>query len=198
MRQIFLTVAVLCLASPVSFAQGFGPIPYDQIAKTLPICRDNRGQAFEFNDDVVLKWKTSTRNNFQDRGFVVGRIVKVLQNESVDTKKRKSGHWHAEVDISPSGSDDMADHIEVIYNSEFGPVTNAQPGDIVTACGDYITSNAPSGHYPASPMGGLVHWIHASNNPEHHPAGFLTVGGKLYGYQGDAHGQQPEMPDDQR
>jgi hypothetical protein len=69
----------------------------------------------------------------------------------------------------------------VIYNEQFGAVPATRAGDQFEACGDYITSNAPSGQYPASPDGAIVHWIHQSPNPKSHDSGYLIVNGVVCG-----------------
>jgi len=188
MRQVFLALAVLCLANQVSFAnEGASSAPnYDAVEKTLPICRDKMKTPFRSNNAEVLKWKTSTRNQWQDRGYIIGKLVKVLQ--------QRPSHTHLEIDISANGSSDAADHIEIIYNREFGDIQNPAPGQLVAACGDFINSFDRAGKYPASPVGAIVHWVHASNTPNKHSHGFVSVNGKLYGYGGDGAGQQPEMP----
>jgi hypothetical protein len=188
MRQVFLALAVLCLANQVSFAnEGAASAPsYDAVEKTLPICRDKMKTPFRSNNAEVLKWKTSTRNQWQDRGYIIGKLVKVLQ--------QRSSHTHLEVDISENGSSDAADHIEIIYNREFGDFQNPVAGQVVAACGDFINSFERAGNYPASPVGAIIHWVHASNTPNKHSHGFVSINGKLYGFSGDGAGQQPEMP----
>ena len=192
MRQVFLALAVFCLASHAFFSgnsfanEGAGAPSYDSVEKTLPICRDKSKTPFRSNNAEVLKWKTSTRNQWQDRGYIIGKLVKVLQ--------QRASHTHLEVDISENGSADPADHIEIIYNREFGDFQNPQPGQIVGACGDFINSFERAGNYPASPVGAIIHWVHASNTPNKHSHGFVSINGKLYGFAGDGATQRPEMP----
>jgi hypothetical protein len=83
---------------------------------------------------------------------------------------------HLSVQIGPS----EAEAVEVIYNTHFGDVGEPDVGSQVEACGDYITSTAPSGPYPASPDGAIVHWVHHSDRPGHE-SGFLMINGVLYG-----------------
>ncbi|RZA00963.1 MAG: hypothetical protein EOP11_17805, partial [Proteobacteria bacterium] len=191
MRKVSLALALLCVSTSVSFAkgsEGSTPSSYDAVEKTLPICRDGSKTPFRSNNEEVLKWKTSTRNQWQGRGYVIGKLVAVLQ--------QRPSHTHLEIDISPNGSSDKADHVEIIYNVEFGAVQNPQPGQLVAACGDFINSFDRAGKYPASPVGAIVHWVHASNTPNKHSHGFLSVNGKLYGFEGDGAGQKPEMGND--
>ena len=77
--------------------------------------------------------------------------------------------------------DEVTEVIEVIYNEAFGDVEeDVKVGDQVEACGDYITSNAPSGPYPASPDGAILHWVHMASGSGH-PNGYLRINGMLYG-----------------
>jgi hypothetical protein len=64
---------------------------------------------------------------------------------------------------------------ELLINNE------VSAGAQIEACGDYITSNAPSGHFPASPDGAIVHWVHQSPNPKSHDSGFIVVNGVVCG-----------------
>jgi hypothetical protein len=141
---------------------------------TVPECRDNNGQPMQINNEQVLHWKESTPNLFRDRGFIRGTLVNVY---NVNTS-----HLHLDVYIGgEGGTPGRVSDIEVIYNLSFGSAP-AYPhaGSVITACGDYITSTAPSDHYPASPDGGIVHWIHRSPNG-HHPDGFFMIDGMVYG-----------------
>jgi hypothetical protein len=73
------------------------------------------------------------------------------------------------------------DTIELVYNDSFGELPELRLGMDVEACGDYITSYAPSGPYPASPDGALVHWVH--HNPHgSHPDGYVVIDGKVFGW----------------
>jgi hypothetical protein len=188
MRHLVLALAVLSLSSSVSFAKGnSAPAPvsgsFEEVAAKLPICRDKNWQPFRYNNEEVLNWKHNTQNQFTDRGLVIGRFVRFLT--------RNRSHDKMVVDISANGSTNEADFLEVTYNTSFGEIADPKAGDIVAACGDYITSNAPTRRYPASELGALIHWIHASNSSRHAP-GFLWIAGTLYGFKGDGAGQVPE------
>ena len=75
----------------------------------------------------------------------------------------------------------QTDTIEVIYNNQFGAMPRLAPGQIVEACGDYITSNRPNGHYPASPDGAILHWVHFNPADQGHEDGYVVVDGRLTG-----------------
>ncbi len=129
------------------------------------------------NNDQVLKWKTSTRSGFTARAFVVGVLVAILTDQGA--------HLHLEVDLSNRGNA-RAEHLEVIYNKQFGQVPPLRLGMEVQACGDYITSTEKNNGYPPSPVGAIIHWIHMSPNPNRHPSGFLVIDGHVTG-QKDPH-----------
>lgn len=143
------------------------------LADAAPDCLD-RGTALPVMNDQVLHWKTSTQNQFQARAHVAGPVLKVYPDHS--------GHHHFEIQL---GKDQTAT-LEVIFNEAFGAVPAIQPGMQVEACGDYITSTAQSGPYQASPDGAIIHWVHASPDPNRHPSGYLMLDGTLYG-QDTAH-----------
>jgi hypothetical protein len=90
----------------------------------------------------------------------------------------KKSHEHFEV-VFQSGK--VNDNIEIIYNTQFGQLPPIRPGSQIAICGDYITSNAPTSQYQASPDGAIIHWVHRSNNPRKHATGYLVVNGSLYG-----------------
>lgn len=158
------------------FALVLGFVTLSSAEAKYPTCMDFDRRPLPVNNDEVLKWKDNTPNQYKDRALVVGSLVGVLLD-------RKS-HLHLEMDLTPEqGSADRDDHVEIIYNKEFGNVDKIAPGLEVVACGDYITSNAQSGPYKPSPVGAIVHWVHASNNTEKHVHGFLMIGGKMFGQE---------------
>ena len=124
--------------------------------------------ALNINNEDVLKWKTSTPNQFKARGHIEGTLQK--------TFKDKTGHKHWEIRIG----DKSKDLIELIYNEDFGRLPESYIGMKIEACGDYITSNKPTGNLPASPDGAIIHWVHISSTPKH-PSGFVVVDGTVYG-----------------
>jgi hypothetical protein len=152
-----------------------------------PTCFDHHNQATDFNNETVLDWVTKTANQFKSRGHISGAVVRNYGNQG--------SHIHISVQIG----DEVTEVIEVIYNEAFGDVEEeVKVGDQVEACGDYITSNAPSGPYPASPDGAILHWVHMANGSSH-PHGYLRINGMLYGdelpndrgpYHGNKHGNK--------
>jgi hypothetical protein len=146
----------------------FALVSVNALADSAPECED-RGANIAVNNDQVIQWKSSTRNSFQARGHVVGPILQVYPDHS--------GHHHFEISLSNK----PGDTIEVIFNEDFGSVPALRAGQQVEACGDYITSNAPSGPYPASPDNAILHWVHASPHPQTHPSGYMMVDGVVYG-----------------
>jgi len=127
------------------------------------------GNVLAINNDQILNWKTTTKNQFEDRAHLSGVVVTVYADHS--------GHHHMSVRIGPQATDT----VEVVYNEDFGSVPSYGPGSQIEACGDYITSYAQSGDFPPSPDGAVVHWIHESPNLEKHPSGFLIIDGVLCG-----------------
>lgn len=132
------------------------------------IC-DGYDQPISINNRQVLHWKRTTANQYRDRANVQGPILKIL--------KLKGDHMHLAVQIGKRGTDS----IEVIYNQAFGKLEEPKLGWKVQACGDYITSTHPSGKYPASPLGAIIHWVHANPRGQGHQNGFLVVNDRLYG-----------------
>lgn len=133
----------------------------------VPVCLEKaRGKEMQVDNQQVLVWKTTTKNNFHARGYVEGTMKTPIQ--------KQGDHYHFILQID-SGAKDV---IEIIYNQEFGSLPQAKVGDRVSACGDYITSYAKSGGYEASPAGALIHWVHfnPATRPTSatHPHGFIV------------------------
>lgn len=163
MNQHFIVVAALvAVFSFNAKADSF------ESENAIPPCLSG-GQELNVNNEAVLQWKSSTKNQYHNRGHIKGVLVRDLPDHS--------GHHHYEVQIGGNPKD----LIEVIYNEQFGAVPATNPGAQIEACGDYITSNAPAGHYPVSPDGAIVHWIHKSPNPQSHDSGYLIVNGIVCG-----------------
>ena len=134
-----------------------------------PTCMDDHNQPTDFNNEIVLDWEAHTANQFKSRGHISGAVVRNYGDQGP--------HIHISVQIGSQ----VTEVIEVIYNQAFGHVVDeVKVGDQVEACGDYITSNAPSGPYPASPDGAILHWVHMANGSGH-PNGYLRINGMLYG-----------------
>lgn len=132
-------------------------------------CRAD-GIAFGFNNEEVLEWKATSREQFKARAYVTGVITKIYT--------RKGGHDHVQMKIGPNPQDTL----EVVYNKHFGHVPEYPLGASIEACGDYITARKPYRRYPASPDGALIHWVHRSKNVTKHEHGFVVVNGILYGH----------------
>jgi len=132
-----------------------------------PPCLNDDGSTLAQNDNQVISWETTTRNQFLARAHVVGQIENIYANET--------GHAHFSIGLGNGHST-----LEVIYNLSFGELPRLTPGMNVEACGDYITSNAAAGGYQASPDGAIIHWIHKSDN-EKHKSGYLSINGVTYG-----------------
>lgn len=143
---------------------------YDGLAGNLPDCLDHDG-SLPVNNEEVLNWKDTTRNTYLARGHVHGVVTQVYPD--------RNGHHHFQLRIG-KGKDDT---IEIIYNEAFGSTPGIEEGTDVEACGDYITSNAQNGPYPASPDGAILHWVHMSPRPERHLSGYIAVNGEAYGLE---------------
>jgi hypothetical protein len=168
-----ILVSVQANAKP----QQRGP-DFDTIEKSLPVCVDKDRAQFRSNNEEVIRWKKQTQNQYKDRALVIGTLVGVLLD--------RSSHLHLQIDLDPAQNRGNDDQIEIVYNKSFGAVPAQRPGVVVAACGDYITARDRSGNFPPSPVGAVVHWVHASNNEGKHAHGFLSVNGVVYGNEGDA------------
>jgi hypothetical protein len=140
--------------------------PVIALAAALPDCL-SQGQVLPINNAQVLDWKTSTQNQFLARGHIKGLLAHMYPDHN--------GHTHMEVmlDSTPGHG------IEVIYNQSFGALPTLTPGMVIESCGDYITSIAPTGKYPASPDGAILHWVHRGGGS--HASGYVSVNGVVYG-----------------
>jgi hypothetical protein len=132
-------------------------------------CLDENRQELPVINEQVLRWKAQTPNQYQARARIRGIIRDVYPN--------RNGHYHFNALIGPKEKDT----IEVVYNISFGEVDNIVPGLTVEACGDYITSNAPTQVYQPSPDGAIIHWIHRSPNTRRHLHGYMKINDVLYG-----------------
>jgi len=140
----------------------------------LPKCEGKNGQALPIDNNRVLTLKSSTPNQFLERARVEGRVVRILGS--------RPSHAHFEIQIGPNAKDTL----EVVFNTDFG---RPQPkvGDDVEACGDYITSNAPTPRYQPSPSGAIIHWVHENSRGGAHPDGYIVMNDRfMYGF-----GRQP-------
>ncbi len=133
----------------------------------VPVCMA-AGQVLPVNNELVLQWKTTTQDQFHSRGHVLGHLLQAFPDHS--------GHHHLEVQIGAGPTDT----IEVIYNEGFGTVPAMKAGDVVEACGDYITAKTQAGPYPPSPDGAILHWVHMAPSGSHE-SGFFVVNGVVCG-----------------
>ena len=165
LRKSFL-ILFLLISANVSFAQS---------NTSPPTCLDQSGKILPENNAQVLQWKETTANQFLSRAHVQGVVMDIYADHS--------GHHHFLIDL-----DSNTNHtLEVIYNISFGELPPMTVGMKIEACGDYITSNAQTDQYPASPAGAIIHWIHKNPNPKGHRSGYLMINGKLFG-QGNGQG----------
>lgn len=162
------------------------------LATEVPICPEyalksqNGGNPgnLGINNDTVLKWKSDSPNQYHDRGHVEGKIVRVYPD--------KNGHEHFSIQIGSGAGETL----EIIYNQEFGAMPQPTVGMDVEACGDYITSTAPSPGpngqtYPASPDGAILHWVHMAPARSGHHSGFVVIDGVLTGQDPDHASPRP-------
>lgn len=149
----------------------------------VPVC-PAYGKPLEINNQQVLHWKRTTQNQFRERGNIKGTITRIFD-------ERKT-HAHFEIAIGRY-EDDV---VEVIYNQDFGRLQSAslKPGMTVQACGDFIVATAPSGPYPASPSGAIIHWVHTNPSGRGHDPGFLVIDGVIYGQDTANAGPPPRFP----
>ena len=159
MRSLLLSI--ITTFTLISTAQAFSD---------SPLCM-SKGQPLPLNNEHVLNWKHTSRNQFKSRGHIEGTLGRVYNDAT--------GHRHFQIVIGSNANDT----IEVIYNEKFGkiPASALQQGARVETCGDYITSNARTGRYNASPDGAIIHWVHESTNSRH-DSGYVMIEGQTYGF----------------
>jgi hypothetical protein len=119
------------------------------------------------NNAQISNWKRTTANQFLGRGHVRGRLSRVYP--------AKNRHAHFQIEFAGAARDTL----EIVYNLDFGPLPQLAVGMEVEACGDYITSNAPTSKYPASPDGAIIHWVHRTTGK--HPSGYVALDGRVFG-----------------
>ena len=129
-------------------------------ADPVPSCMVN-GANLPVNNQQVLNWKHTTANQFLARAHVQGTITQVYPD--------RNGHRHFAIRLDEVKSDTL----EIVFNDAFGKVVDLRVGLTVEACGDYITSEAATSQYPASPDGAILHWVHANPKGQGHPSGYL-------------------------
>jgi hypothetical protein len=182
----FLALALSFAVNTEAFAHKnpWNPNPQQPAKPTteqLPECLNAQHQAIsDNNNEEVIRWKTSTKNQYLDRALVTGKFVKLLVN------KTSHLHFDMELNAKADSANPTLNHLEVVYNREFGDIANIRDGAVVVACGDFINSFAQAGRYPPSPVGAIIHWVHQSNNLGKHSNGFVAIDGVVYGDEGDA------------
>ena len=169
-------VSILSLSLTLAMAY----VPASFAGDAIPVCPAN-GRPLAVNNDQVLNWKFGSPNQFRARGHIRGNVIRVYADHS--------GHDHFSIRIGQRPQDT----VEVIYNQEFGDLPQQMaPGTTVEACGDFIVSNAPSGPYPASPDGAIIHWVHVNPSGQGHDSGYLVINGNLFGQDASHAGPPPK------
>ncbi len=153
------------------------------LADQIPDCL-SKGDLLPENDAQVLAWKASTPNQYLARAHVTGVVSQIDPDHS--------GHNHFIAQIGPNDTDTL----EVVYSQDFGALPDVTVGMKVEACGDYITSNAPAGPYPASPAGAIIHWVHTNPRGRGHDSGYLALDGVVYGLGADTGGGRRKYSSD--
>lgn len=136
----------------------------------IPHCMSG-SRDLPIDDQAVIQLERTTANQYKTEAHVQGTISTLYADHS--------GHKHFAIKFNNQTNDG----IEVVYNEVFGALPDLKVGMVVEACGEYITSNAPTSQYPASPMGAIIHWVHINPNQgvDQHASGFLLIDGKLCG-----------------
>ena len=162
LRVLGLGFALFTASFSIGNAWAFGPVPE---------CLGQDHEQLSINNNQVIQWRESTKDQFHSRALVQGVITNVYPE--------KTGHAHFAINLDHVAAGD----IEIIYNQEFGHLPVLQPGMTVVACGDYITAG-PRSRLP-SPMGAIIHWVHYNPGDRDggvHPHGYLVINGQPYGF----------------
>lgn len=154
-----------------------------------PDCLDGDRRAMSPNNEQVIRWKETSRNQYKDRAYVTGKFIKTFQ------LRKSHFHFGIELDARRTNNNPESNQIEIIYNRSFGDIPEPKAGDKVEICGDYITANAQAGRYQPSPLGAIIHWVHLSRTPNTHSHGFVMINGEQYGDDGEAKefGKMPSL-----
>jgi hypothetical protein len=137
----------------------------------FPECQDENGSVLPVDNVATIALKTQTANGALSRAHAEGPITKLYPNQT--------GHNHFEISLGNASGDTL----EVVYDTEFGPLPTQEVGMNVEVCGDFINSYAPENGYAASPDGAIIHWIHRTDTSKH-LGGFIAINGVLYGQGG--------------
>jgi hypothetical protein len=136
----------------------------------MPNCKGRAGESLAIDNARVIQFKFNTPNQYKDRARVLGQVIQLFPS--------RPSHSHFEIQIGSR----QQDTLEVVYNRSFG-TPEVKVGDAVEACGDYITSNAATERYRASPSGAIIHWLHENSRGGSHPDGYVVVNARtLYGF----------------
>jgi len=166
----FKIILVLSMMGPLALAKshhGGGHSKPPSNPNGQVACMDH-GQLLDYNNEQALQWRSEKQSGYHDRAFIFGTVDEVFNDQT--------GHRHFSIKIGPNADD----HIEVVYNEQFGSMPVPAVGDSAEACGDYIVATESNGGYPPSPDGALVHWVHKSPNSRHDD-GFVVLNGTVYG-----------------
>lgn len=141
-----------------------------QATDAIPHCYF-KGSDLPVDNARVVDLERNTPNQHKTEGHVRGTLTQVYADHT------NHKHFAIEFEGIPGTG------IEVIYNETFGALPQLKVRMAVEACGEYITSTKPAGHYPASPMGAIIHWVHINPNQgfDTHPSGFVMLDGVFYG-----------------
>ncbi len=140
------------------------------LVNASPQCLNRAGQNLAIDNNSTLSMEQTTPNQYTTQAHVVGVISDIYPDHN--------GHQHFAISFTG-----VTGGIEVVYNAGFGDLPDLNIGMTVEACGEYITSNAATAQYPASPMGAIIHWVHKNPNQGAgaHPSGYLVINGVLCG-----------------
>lgn len=162
--RIVSVLAQIFLVATTAFSANAN-IDSEYLRENRDACLDH-GRPLDIINEQVLNWKETTANAYLARARISGVVDQVYSDHS--------GHRHFSLKIGTEAQD----HIEVIYNLQFGNLPTPSIGDKAEACGDYITSIARTGRYPPSPAGAIIHWVHRSSG--HHEPGYVILNGVKY------------------
>lgn len=134
-----------------------------------PVCMDEDWR-MTLNSSQIVVLKEQSEDQYETRAFVDGFITRIFESSY--------SHMRFEIKIGTLPTD----VVEIVYNRDFGSLPDLELGAHVIVCGDYITARKPSGGYPASPSGAIIHWVHRSNHQRSHEHGFVIIDGVLFGW----------------
>lgn len=161
--RFILSTVVLTMALPT------GAFASNSLPAHFPEClsKDKREELPIMNEEVLDHLRSGVRS---------GPIRALVRGSYVKSYRDKTGHAHFSIDLDGDQKGDL----EVIYQNAFGRLPTLKRGNVVVACGDYITDAQ------GSPDGGLIHWVHSNDGARdhgtcRHPDGYVAVNDVLYG-----------------